>query len=82
MDENHNGIDAFVPPKSDVQLPDVKTVTDVLKTRDWLHGQSYDLDVALTAGMLVHRERERERERELASEFCQTQTQSQMHLDI
>lgn len=35
---------------SSVQLPSADAIADLLKTRDWLDGQNYDLAVALKAG--------------------------------
>lgn len=47
--ENANGSEAATDASS-VHPPNVDAITDVLKTRDWLDGQNYDLAVALKAG--------------------------------
>ena len=47
--ENANGSETATDASS-VHLPNTDAITDVLKTRDWLDGQNYDLAVALKAG--------------------------------
>ena len=47
--ENANGSETAIDASS-VHLANTDAITDVLKTRDWLDGQNYDLAVALKAG--------------------------------
>ena len=47
--ESENRSEATIDASS-VQLPKIDAIADVLKTRDWLDGQNYDLAVALKAG--------------------------------